>query len=162
MAYSVGRLFWKFSNITWIWLPSVLSIILVSKDSEEEDDDNKKDKYCIKYKRIWVFTDPYSSVRENTGQWKPFLAYFMQWKLLSSRSMFLEEGSDSSDNEDEKVVLRQRLLFECLFLCECFAYLCLVVLPLYFCFAEIPSGSLCQLPLGLCWTPWEKDFEFHY
>ena len=27
-------------------------------------------------------------------------------KLLSSRSMFLEEGSDSSDNEDEKVLLR--------------------------------------------------------
>lgn len=57
-----------------------------------------------------------------------------------------------------KVLLRWRLLFQCLFLCECFAYSCLVVLPLYFRFTEIPSSSLCQLPLGLCWIPWEKDF----
>ena len=57
---------WISSNITWIRLPSVFSIILVSEDSEKEDD-----------------------AMENI-------------KFLSSRALFLEEGNDSSDNEDEK------------------------------------------------------------
>ena len=112
---SVGRLDLDLSSsdVTWNRPPNDPSLFHVSEDSKEEDGDDEQDEEDERLQ---------------------YLCFFLRALYL------LGEGEDFSVNEDEEVLLWQRLFFECLFLFDLFAFLCLVALLPFSRFPETPPG----------------------